>query len=85
MSGSIIGRYALAVALGLAFGPIAPLAFAQSTEAPGTSQQQEQLAKNPATSQDNNSYVPWVSDQRNGAGLIINPVYGTPVPGQSLE
>lgn len=86
MSGSIVGRRALAVVLGVAFArQIATGALAQSTNAVGTSQQQEQLAKSPVSSQDGNSVTPWISDQRNGAGLIIDPVYGIPVPGQASE
>lgn len=81
MSRTIIGRYAMAVALGLAFaGQLAPHAFAQSTTASGVSQ--EQVAKNPGTAQDSNAVVPFVSDQRNGAGEVIDQTYGIPLPGQ---
>jgi hypothetical protein len=87
MSASIIRRYALAAAFGVALaGQAAPFAFAQSgdvTVTPFASQQQEQLAKNPLTAQDSNREVPWVSDQRNGAGEIIDPTYGIPMPGQN--
>jgi len=84
MSRSVIGRYAMALALGLAFAaPLAPHAFAQSTNAPAASQLQEQVAKNPATSQDRNSFVPLNSELRNGDGQIVDPIYGIPLPGQS--
>jgi hypothetical protein len=80
MSRTIIGRYAMALALGLAFaGQIAPHAFAQSTSVAAASQ--EQVAKNPITAQDGNA-VPFVSDQRNGAGEVIDQTYGIPLPGQ---
>lgn len=84
MSGSIFSRYALAAAFGVVLASqAAPLAFAQSTTPGFAQQQQEELAKNPATAQDNNRVVPFVSDQRNGAGEIVDPVYGIPVPGQN--
>lgn len=70
---------ATSLSLALAI-PAASLALSASTPTDAMPSAPEQMAKAPAP----RAVVAPGSTLRNGAGLIIDPVYGIPVPGQSF-
>jgi hypothetical protein len=97
MSRSTIGRYAMALALGLAFSsPLAPHAFAQQSASSDPSPASDpSQAPDPSPASDagqqqvartpaplvTHSVAPIARD-RNGADELIDRVYGIPLAGQ---